>query len=80
MCEWFRRNYECGHSLTRASRWCPRYAQTEKRCKVLITDIDRTTDLCHRCLKREMKDQIAVPWEYMIDRSKYDPDKDDAAA
>uniref|UniRef100_L2FC03 Uncharacterized protein n=1 Tax=Colletotrichum fructicola (strain Nara gc5) TaxID=1213859 RepID=L2FC03_COLFN len=40
MCEWYRRNYACGHHFTGASEWCYRYSQTQKRCKVVVTQVD----------------------------------------
>ncbi|TDZ18260.1 hypothetical protein Cob_v008875 [Colletotrichum orbiculare MAFF 240422] len=61
MCEWYRRNYACGHHFTGAAEWCYRYSQTQKRCK--------------NCLKKGSKTE--VPWEHLIDRTKFDPTRDE---
>ncbi|KAK1967716.1 hypothetical protein LY78DRAFT_679912 [Colletotrichum sublineola] len=75
MCEWYRRNYACGHHFTGASEWCYRYSQTQKRCKVVVTQVDYDPSVCKSCMKKSAKTQ--VPWEHMIDRSKFDPNRDE---
>ncbi|KAK2022375.1 hypothetical protein LX32DRAFT_698726 [Colletotrichum zoysiae] len=75
MCEWYRRNYACGHHFTGASEWCYRYSQTQKRCKVVVTQVDYDSSVCKSCMKKSAKTQ--VPWEHMIDRSKSDPNRDE---
>ncbi|OHW97879.1 hypothetical protein CSPAE12_03496 [Colletotrichum incanum] len=75
MCEWYRRNYACGHNFTGASEWCYRYSQTQKRCKVVVTQVDYDSSVCKSCMKKGSK--IEVPWEHMIDRSKFDPNRDE---
>ncbi|KAF4774456.1 hypothetical protein HER10_EVM0013191 [Colletotrichum scovillei] len=66
MCEWYRRNYACGHHFTGASEWCYRYSQTQKRCKVVVTQVDYDSSVCKSCMKKGVKTE--VPWEHMIDR------------
>ncbi|KAF4893315.1 putative urea active transporter 1 [Colletotrichum fructicola] len=68
MCEWYRRNYACGHHFTGASEWCYRYSQTQKRCKVVVTQVDYDASVCKSCMKKGHKTE--VPWEHMIDRTK----------
>ncbi|KAK6208901.1 hypothetical protein QIS74_12419 [Colletotrichum tabaci] len=75
MCEWYRRNYACGHHFTGASEWCYRYSQTQKRCKVVVTQVDYDSSVCKSCMKKGVKTE--VPWEHMIDRSKFDPNRDE---
>ncbi|KAF5488182.1 hypothetical protein CGCF413_v012922 [Colletotrichum fructicola] len=75
MCEWYRRNYACGHHFTGASEWCYRYSQTQKRCKVVVTQVDYDASVCKSCMKKGHKTE--VPWEHMIDRTKYDPSRDE---
>ncbi|KAG7038692.1 hypothetical protein JMJ77_0009978 [Colletotrichum scovillei] len=74
MCEWYRRNYACGHHFTGASEWCYRYSQTQKRCKVVVTQVDYDSSVCKSCMKKGVKTE--VPWEHMIDRSKFDPNQE----
>ncbi|KAF5489196.1 hypothetical protein CGCS363_v012560 [Colletotrichum siamense] len=69
MCEWYRRNYACGHHFTGASEWCYRYSQTQKRCKVVVTQVDYDASVCKSCMKKGHKTE--VPWEHMIDRTKW---------
>ncbi|KAL2758476.1 hypothetical protein ACRALDRAFT_2040650 [Sodiomyces alcalophilus JCM 7366] len=68
MCEWYRRDYGCGHHLIGAAAWCPAYGQTHRRCTVRIAHTEFTWDECARCVSK--KTQVPVPWEHMIDRSK----------
>ncbi|KAF4474157.1 hypothetical protein CGGC5_v017163 [Colletotrichum fructicola Nara gc5] len=75
MCEWYRRNYTCGHHFIGASEWCYRYSQTQKRCKVVVTQVDDDASVCKRCMKKGHKTE--VPWEHMIDRTKCDPSQDE---
>ncbi|EQB52405.1 hypothetical protein CGLO_07974 [Colletotrichum gloeosporioides Cg-14] len=69
MCEWYRRNYACGHHFTGASEWCYRYSQTQKRCKVVVTQVDYDASVCKSCMKKGHKTE--VPWEHMIDRTNF---------
>ncbi|TDZ27682.1 hypothetical protein C8035_v009439 [Colletotrichum spinosum] len=75
MCEWYRRNYACGHHFTGAAEWCYRYSQTQKRCKVVVTQVDWDSSVCKNCLKKGSKTE--VPWEHLIDRTKFDPTRDE---
>lgn len=68
MCEWYQREWGCGHQLIGAAAWCPTYSQTERRCSIYISYVDFTAGDCMRCIKK--REEVPVPWEHMIDRSK----------
>ncbi|KZL80043.1 hypothetical protein CI238_12771 [Colletotrichum incanum] len=75
MCEWYRRNYACGHYFIGASEWCCTYSKTQRRCKVVVTQVDYDSSVCKSCMKKGAKTE--VPWEHMIDRSKSNPNRDE---
>ncbi|OHW89531.1 hypothetical protein CSPAE12_11886 [Colletotrichum incanum] len=74
MCEWYRRDYACGHHYIGASEWCLTYSRTQKRCEVLVSSVVHDSSVCKSCNKGA---KTEVPWEHMIDRSKFDPRKDE---
>ncbi|KAM0322674.1 hypothetical protein ACHAQA_009264 [Verticillium albo-atrum] len=69
MCEWYRREFGCCHYLVGAANWCSLYSKTGRRCEVRVCYLDYNAGDCTGC--RNARTPTTVPWEGMIDRSRY---------